>query len=58
MTMVEKETLGCPASKVEQAVNVYQTINVMENPELVQKLMARDINVLKCAGWPFPDFFV
>ena len=49
MTMAEKETIGCPACKAEQDVNVYQTINAMENPELVQKLMAGKINIFKCA---------
>ena len=43
MTMIETETIGCPACKVEQEVDVYQTINAMENPELVQKLMAGEI---------------
>ena len=50
MTMTESETIGCPACKVEQDVDVYQTINAMENPELVQKLMDGEINVFKCTG--------
>ena len=50
MTMAEQETIGCPACKAEQDVNVYQTINAMENPELVQKLVAGEINIFKCAG--------
>jgi hypothetical protein len=50
MTIAEKETIGCPACKVEQDVDVYQTINAMENPELVPKLMAGEINVFKCTG--------
>jgi hypothetical protein len=48
MTMIETETIACPACKKKQAVDVYQTINAMENPELAQKLMAGDINVLTC----------
>ena len=48
MTMIETETIACPACKKKQAVDVYQTINAMENPELVQKLMADEINVLTC----------
>jgi hypothetical protein len=31
-------------------MDVCQTINAMENPELVQKLVAGDINIFKCAG--------
>ena len=50
MTMTESETIACPACKVEQDVDVYQTINAMENPELVQKLVAGKINIFKCAG--------
>ncbi len=50
MTMIEKETIGCPACKVVQKVDVYQTINAMENQELVQRLVNGDINVFKCAG--------
>ena len=50
MTMTETETIGCPACKVKQEVDVYQTINAMENPELVQKLMAGEINVLTCSA--------
>ena len=45
MTMIETETIGCPACKVEQDVDVYQTINAMENPELLQKLMAGEIKI-------------
>ena len=50
MTMVETETIACPACKKKQAVDVYQTINAMENPELVQKLMAGEISVLTCTA--------
>ncbi|WP_372682655.1 CpXC domain-containing protein [Desulfosarcina sp.] len=48
MTMIETETIACPACKKKQSVDVYQTINAMENPELVQKLMAGEISVLNC----------
>jgi hypothetical protein len=50
MTMIEKETIGCPACKAEQDVEVYQTINPMENPELLQKLMAGEISVFNCTA--------
>jgi uncharacterized protein YbaR (Trm112 family) len=50
MTMIETETIACPACKKKQAVDVYQAINAMENPELVQKLMAGEISVLTCAA--------
>ncbi len=50
MTMIETETIACPACKKKQAVDVYQTINAMENPELVQKLMAGEISVLTCTA--------
>jgi len=50
MTMIETETIGCPACKVEQDVDVYQTINAMENPELVPKLMAGEISVFTCTA--------
>ena len=50
MTLAETETIGCPACHVQQDVDVYQTINAMENPELVQRLVAGEINVFKCAG--------
>lgn len=48
MTMIETETIACPACKKKQAVDIYQTINAMANPELVQKLMAGEISVLTC----------
>ena len=48
--MIETETIACPACKKKQAVDVYQTINAMENPELVQKLMAGEISVLTCTA--------
>ena len=50
MTMAEKETIGCPACNVEQETTVYQTINAMDNPELVQKLVAGEINILNCSA--------
>jgi hypothetical protein len=50
MTIIERETIGCPACKVEQDVDVYQTINAMENPELVRNLLSREINVLTCSA--------
>ena len=50
MTMMETETIACPACKKKQAVDVYQTINAIENPELVQKLMAGEISVLTCSA--------
>ncbi len=48
MTMIETETIACPACQKKQAVDVYQTINAMENPELLQTLMTGEINVLTC----------
>ena len=50
MTMIEAETIACPACKKKQAVDVYQTINAMENPELVKKLMAGEISVFTCTA--------
>jgi hypothetical protein len=50
MTLTEIETIACPACKKKQAVDVYQTIDAMENPGLMQKLMAGRINVLTCAA--------
>jgi uncharacterized protein YbaR (Trm112 family) len=50
MTMTEAEIIACPACKKKQAVDVYQSINAMENPELVQKLMAGELNVLRCTA--------
>lgn len=50
MTMTEAEIIACPACKKKQAVDVYQTINAMESPELVQKLMAGELNVLRCTA--------
>ena len=50
MTMMETESIECPACKKKQAVDVYQTINATENPELVQKLMVGEISVFKCAA--------
>ena len=50
MTMSETETIACPACQKKQAVDVYQTINAVENPELVQKLMTGKINVLTCTA--------
>jgi hypothetical protein len=49
MTMIETETISCPACNTQQETTVYQTINAMENPELVQKLMKGEINLFKCA---------
>jgi hypothetical protein len=48
--MIDTETIACPACKVEQDVDVYQTINAMENPELVQKLMAGEISIFTCTA--------
>jgi hypothetical protein len=50
MTLTESETIECPACKKKQAVDVYQTINALENPELVQKLMVGELNVLTCTA--------
>jgi len=48
MTMIETETISCPACTTQQEAAVYQTINATENPELVQKLMKGEINLFKC----------
>jgi hypothetical protein len=48
--MIDTETIACPACKVEQDVDVYQTINAMENPELVPKLMAGEISIFTCTA--------
>jgi uncharacterized Zn finger protein len=50
MNMIDTETIACPACKVEQDVDVYQTINAMENPELVPKLMAGEISIFTCTA--------
>jgi hypothetical protein len=50
MNMIDTETIACPACKVEQDVDVYQTINAMENLELVQKLMAGEISIFTCTA--------
>ena len=49
MTMIETETIECPACNTVQDVNVSRTINAMESPKLVSKLMKREINVFKCS---------
>jgi len=36
MTMIETETIICPACNTQQETTVYQTINAMENPELMK----------------------
>ena len=48
MTMIETETIICPACNAEQKDTVYRSINAMEDPELVQKLMKGRINLFKC----------
>ena len=48
MTMIETETISCPACNTQQETTVYQTINAMENSELVQKLIKGEINLFKC----------
>lgn len=50
MTRIESETISCPACNKEQETTVYETINAMEDPELVQKLLNREINLFRCAG--------
>lgn len=49
MTMTESETISYTECKIEQDVNVYQTINTLENPELFLKLVAGDINSFTCS---------
>ena len=41
--MIDTETIECPACKTVQEVDVFNTINAMESPELVSKLMKREI---------------
>ena len=48
MTMIETETISCPSCNLPQQVDVYQTINAIENPELVKWLFDGDINIFKC----------
>jgi hypothetical protein len=48
--MIETETIACPACNTEQEAAVYQTINAIENPELVPMLMKGKINLFRCTA--------
>jgi hypothetical protein len=50
MTVIETETISCPACRIKQETTIFQTINAMEDPELVQTLMQGEINLFRCAG--------
>ena len=45
--------IACPRCKASQEVELYESINVKEEPELKQKLMANQLNAVTCPGCQF-----
>ncbi|WP_170302520.1 CpXC domain-containing protein [Desulfosarcina widdelii] len=48
MTSKAVETIVCPKCRFRQDTELYETINAVEDPELVDRLFAREINVFTC----------
>ena len=45
--------IACPRCKASQEVELYESINVKEQPELKQALMANQLNAVTCPGCQF-----
>jgi hypothetical protein len=45
--MIETETIECPVCNTVHEVDVFCTINAMESPDLVTKLMQGKVNIFK-----------
>lgn len=45
--------IACPRCKASQEVELYESINVKEEPELKQKLMANQLNAVTCPSCQF-----
>jgi hypothetical protein len=50
MTSKAMETIRCPACGSHQKIELYETINAMDDPVLVEKLLAGEINLFTCAS--------
>lgn len=48
MTLKAVETITCPKCRFRQGTELYETINAVEDPELVEGLFAGEINVFTC----------
>ena len=48
MTSTANEKIVCPACGARQEIELYESINALEDPGLVQKLLAGDINRFVC----------
>ncbi len=49
MTSIAVETIVCPECGFNQETELYESINAIEDPELVERLFTREINVFTCA---------
>ena len=50
MTLMDRETVICPACGFKQEIEVYQSINADISPELVDRLFDGKINVFNCTS--------
>jgi len=48
MSEVKSYQIHCPRCRREQSLELYESINVKADPDLRQRLMANDINVVRC----------
>ncbi len=48
MSELKTYPIRCPRCQREQSVELYESINVQADPNLRQRLMANDINVVRC----------
>ena len=48
MTSTANETIICPACETRQEIELYESINALENPALVRKMLGGDINLFVC----------
>lgn len=49
MSQQNSYTIHCPKCRHEQAVQLYESINVKDTPELKEKLLANQVNQVTCA---------
>ncbi len=48
MTSKAVQTIECPKCRFRQETELYESINAIENPELLERLFAKEINVFTC----------
>jgi hypothetical protein len=56
MTMTQIEHINCPKCETSHNVQIWQTVNVTNDPDLKKKLLDGEINIFKCDSCDFESY--